>query len=129
MKLSFAVVCGTILFSLSCSHSHSHEQNNPILRTHASSSMEYRQELQRLIEENPSDVAYYFEQRKGNTLVLHCDGNNFSGELEVLVQQEDSHSQKLQNDKGYRGAEIKGLQIAFTDNATALYTGAQSIVD
>lgn len=129
MHLSFVIVCMAALLSLACSRSHSHEQNNPILRTHTPSSAEYRQELQRLIENNPSSVAYYFEERKGDTLVLHCDGDNFSGEIEVLVQREDTHSQKLQNDKGYRGAEIRGLHIAFTDNATALYTGAQDIVD
>ena len=65
-----------------------------------------------MIDENPSNVDYYFERRAAingeSFIVMNCYGPDFCGELKSKFVYKNIESVKLQN-KGWRGAELVGV--------------------
>ena len=111
-------------------------QANTILSQSPVDSEEYQQELQRLVTLNPEEVDYYFEKRieisGRNYLALNCYGDEFCGELWLLVEKEDQWSERLQNVSGYRGAKLKGLVFRISplnDPRELVFEKVESILD
>lgn len=111
-------------------------QTNAILGNYPVDSPEYQRELARLIRSETHRVNYFFDERtseNGNTyLRVNCQGSNFCGILKVLVQQEDHLSLKLQNQKGWHSARLKGLtleDVTHEDGLLLAYAGMRGIGD
>lgn len=93
----------------------------------------YQQELRRLVDLNPEQTRYFFDARSSRDgrdyLALNCYGPDFCGRLYVLLDEEDAQSLKLQNNAGWRGAELKGLQLRALPNGQLAYAGLHHLVD
>ena len=104
-----------ILFVSACDQPACSNGSNEILSQKGVNTWAYQNELMRLIEENPSEVDYYFERRaeiEGESyLVLNCYGSDFCGELKTKFVFKNLESVKLQNSKGYHGAKLIGVEL------------------
>lgn len=103
-------------------------QDNEILTKNPPSSDIYQNELARLIHEDTHEVDYYFTRREEGYLVVNAYGWGYCGELHLLLPAEDDLSKKLQNDKGYSGARLNGLQVSF-EGQRLVYKGLTNIID
>ena len=115
MKI-FAIFSLFVLVVVSCDQPGCHENTNEILNQKDKNSWAYQNELMRLIELNSSDVDYYFERRAEiddeSFLVLNCYGSDFCGELKVKFVHKNVESIKLQNNKGWNGAQLIGVGLS-----------------
>ena len=103
-------------------------QDNEILTKNQPQSDTYQHELARLIHEDTREVDYYFTKREEGYLVVNVYGWGYCGELHLLISEEDDLSKKLQNEKGYSGAKLKGLEVSYA-NKRLTYQGMGSIID
>ncbi len=104
------------MFLSNCNQPGCYNNSNEILSSKDQNSWTYQNELMRLIELNPSDVDYYFERRaeiNGESfIVLNCYGPDFCGELKARFVHKNAESIKLQNNKGYSGAQLIGVGLS-----------------
>ena len=103
-------------------------QDNETLSKNPPQSEVYQHELARLISEDKHEVNYYFKKREADYLVLNAYGWGYCGELHLLMPTEDELSKKLQNDQGYGGAKLKGLQTEYLDKRLK-FVSLQNIID
>ncbi|MEO1259389.1 MAG: hypothetical protein AAFZ15_11360 [Bacteroidota bacterium] len=103
-------------------------QDNEILTENDPHTEAYQHEMARLISADTHEVDYYFEKRENGHLVLNAFGWGYCGELHLLMSTEDELSQKLQNDGGWRGAKLQGLQAGIVGKRLE-YLGMESILD
>ncbi|MCG8307344.1 MAG: hypothetical protein MI975_08125 [Cytophagales bacterium] len=113
MRLLFSLIL-VILITSSCNQPGCYSNSNEILNDKDKNSWAYQHELMRLIEENPSDVTYYFERRaeiNGESfIVMNCYGPDFCGELKTKFVHKNLESIKLQN-QGWKGAKLIGVEF------------------
>lgn len=136
-KTAFHFFTVSALFFCSCNQPGCPEtQTNPILSQSPIDSQEYQQELRRLVSMQPNAVDFYFEKRiaseEGEYLALNCYGDGFCGEFWVMVVKDDELSSKLQNNAGYRGAKLEGLEInelEMNGRRELAYIGMRGILD
>ncbi len=95
--------------------------------------MDYQMEISRLIQSDSGTVRYLFDNRVANSgkpyLVLNVFGSDFCGDLHLGLEKEDELSLKLQNDSGYSGSSLIGLNINFSKLGLAEYEGMTRIAD
>lgn len=103
-------------------------QDNAILTDHPFSSDVYQTELIRLIQSDTRDITYYFESRVDDHLLVNVFGWGYCGRLKLYIEQEDHQSLKLQNHKGWTGAEMKGLKTRQT-GTRLVYVSLDSLID
>jgi hypothetical protein len=108
-------------------------QENPVLSSNTPEQAVYQQELRRLVDLNAAQTRYFFESRSSRDgqdfLALNCYGPDFCGRLYVVLDGEDTQSLKLQNNAGWRGAELKGLRLRATEAGQLAYAGLDHLVD
>ncbi|MBN8685126.1 MAG: hypothetical protein J0L99_20940 [Chitinophagales bacterium] len=108
-------------------------QENLILASNTPEQAVYQQELRRLVDLNAAQTRYFFESRSSRDgqdfLALNCYGPDFCGRLYVVLDGEDTQSLKLQNNAGWRGAELKGLRLRATEAGQLAYAGLERLVD
>lgn len=103
-------------------------QDNTILTNNPPDSKEYQTELVRLISTDEREVNYYFEKRKEDVLILNAYGWGYCGQLSLQINQEDEFSKKLQNEGGWRGAKLKGLEVELIGGQLS-YKGMEGVLD
>lgn len=115
MKTSTIIFLFTFII-VSCNQPGCFKNSNEILSSNDKNSWAYQNELMRLVELHPSDVDYYFERRaeiEGESfLILNCYGADFCGELKVKFVHKNVESIKLQNNKGWKGAQLIGVGLS-----------------
>lgn len=106
----------TLLIALtisSCDQPGCSENTNEILNSTDKNSWAYQHELMRLIDENPAHVDYYFERRAAiggeSFIIMNCYSSDFCGELKTKFVPKNVESIKLQDNKGWRGAQLIGV--------------------
>ena len=113
MKATFTVLLITLIIT-SCNQPGCRDNENEILNSKDKNSWVYQQELMRLIDENSSDVKYYFERRAAingeSFIIMNCYGPDFCGELKTKFVPKNVASIRLQN-KGSRGAQLMGVEF------------------
>ena len=113
MKIRVSIILFTFLIA-SCNQPGC-KNSNAILNQNEANSWAYQNELMRLIEENPNEVAYYFDRRLDmggdSYIVMNCYGQDFCGELKTRQVTKNLESFKLQNNKGYSGAKLEGVVL------------------
>lgn len=89
------------------------DNTNEILNSKDKNSWAYQHEMMRLIDENSGQVDYYFERRAAiggeSFIVMNCYGPEFCGELKTKFVPKNLESIKLQDNKGWRGAQLIGV--------------------
>lgn len=141
MKLGISIylllsILAMILYS-SCDRP-SCESDNPIFDQFDFRTLEYQAELKnQLTSRNQSDVRYWLadftEDGESTYLTVYMQGDRLCAK--GLIKIDDWH--KLENirktkGKGYFGAEIKGLSLAFSDDSKSpllVYQDLVKIVD
>ena len=90
--------------------------NNEMLNSTDKNSWAYQHELMRLIDENPGQVDYFFERRASidgeSYIIMNCYGPEFCGELKTKFVPKNVESIKLQDNKGWRGAQLIGVGLS-----------------
>ena len=113
MKATFTVLLIALIIT-SCNQPGCRDNENEILNSKDKNSWAYQQELMRLIDENSSDVKYYFERRAAingeSFIIMNCYGPDFCGELKTKFVPKNVASIRLQN-KGWRGAQLMGVEF------------------
>lgn len=113
---TFAIILSTTVILSSCNQPGCGSNTNEILSQNGENSWAYQNELMRLIELNPDNVDYYFDRRveiDGNSfLVLNCYGQDYCGALKVKFVHKNIESIKLQNNKGWKGAQLIGVGLS-----------------
>ncbi len=113
MKSIFLVLLIVIIIA-SCNQPGCRDNTNEILNTKDKNSWAYQHELMRLIDENPSNVDYYFERRAAingeSFIIMNSYGSDFCGELKTKFVPKNVESIKLQN-KGWSGAQLIGVGL------------------
>ena len=103
------------LLVFSCEKPGCNNDSNKILSESDINSWAYQDELMRKVEENPSNVEYYFERRAEidgeSFIVLNCFGIDFCGELKTKFVFKNLESVKLQNTSN-RGAKLIGVGLS-----------------
>ncbi|RMB56529.1 hypothetical protein EAX61_14060 [Dokdonia sinensis] len=136
MLLKIAALGMAVLLLCSCKEESCYKsQHNEVLGANQYNTKVYQAELYRLIKES-SEVDYYFETREeimGQIfLVVNAYGDAFCGKLCLVISEEDAQQMHLDENKGYRGAQLIGLRFreSKTDyGATLVYEALEYIVD
>lgn len=112
MKI-YSVLFFIALFLHSCNQPGCNDNTNEILQKRDKNSWTYQHELMRLIDENPAQVSYYFERRAAiggeSFIIMNCYGADFCGELKTKFVPKNVESIKLQDNKGWSGAQLIGV--------------------
>jgi len=99
----------------SCDQPGCANNSNEILSKSDKNSWAYQHELMQLIDENPSDVDYYFERRAAingeSFIIMNCYGPDFCGELKTKFVPKNIESIKLQNE-GWKGVQLIGVEFS-----------------
>jgi hypothetical protein len=100
-----------------------------VLRSGKYESPEYRGLIIRTIENSSETPTYSFAFRNDkNELVIRAESEMYCGYLILIVENEDENSKKLQNNSGYAGSVLQGLEFS-NNNGILKYISLEAILD
>lgn len=100
-----------------------------ILRSGKYESPEYRGLIIRTIENSDALVSFSFAFRNDKReLVVRAESEMYCGYLILIVENEDENSKKLQNNSGYAGSVLQGLEFS-NNNGIVKYISLEAILD
>ncbi len=111
---------------------------NPILNQYEYDAKEYKDELVQLINKSGQDrltfwLKNYYERSGNEYIIVHIQGDSICATAEILVKDWDKiDGIKKSYGKGYRGAQLVGLQFEIQQNPQStefVYLGIDSIRD
>jgi len=114
------------------------ESMNPILNQYEYDAKEYKDELVQLINKSGQDrltfwLKNYYERSGNEYIIVHIQGDSICATAEILVKDWDKiDGIKKSYGKGYRGAQLVGLQFEIQQNPQStefVYLGIDSIRD